>query len=449
MTEDYELSDREIEIIRLVATGASNKEIAQALVISPNTVKVHLRNIFSKLGVVSRTEATMVAIRLGWVAAPINETATTSHEEPQENGLLTENETSKLSDKPVRMRQMRWLFGLPVGALVIFVIWGFLGSQGIFIQNASNQPSPTVLTIETVSASRWSRYSSIPNAIEGMAAVRYENEFLLIGGKDDANILSTVWIYDVISDSWRKGKEKPVAVREIQAALIGEKIYVPGGLLNSGNATKVLAVYDPRQDEWEAKAELPVGLYGYALATFEGKLYLFGGWDGFSYSDKIWLYDPDQDQWTDFATLPEPGGYAVAAVVGGSIHVVGGKNETGALRRHDIFFPQRQLDGEDAWESAAALPQPRYGMGISVLADMIYLAGGENETNDPMPLLQYLPPKDQWVEIDQPPVAIGLFPAVLPYETRLFVLGGAVSEGIIAENQAYQAVYTVLMPVIQ
>src|SRR2546426_8146224 len=62
-----ELSEREQEILKLVATGASNKQIAQQLVISPNTVKVHLRNIFGKIGVATRTEAALYAIRTGQV----------------------------------------------------------------------------------------------------------------------------------------------------------------------------------------------------------------------------------------------------------------------------------------------------------------------------------------------------------------------------------------------
>ncbi len=64
---NHELSDRELEILRLVATGASNKEIAQQLVISANTVKVHLRNIFAKIGATSRTEAALYAVRAGLV----------------------------------------------------------------------------------------------------------------------------------------------------------------------------------------------------------------------------------------------------------------------------------------------------------------------------------------------------------------------------------------------
>jgi DNA-binding NarL/FixJ family response regulator len=59
------LSPREVEIIRLVATGASNKEIADQLVISEGTVKNHLSSILSKLSVRDRMQAVLKAKELG------------------------------------------------------------------------------------------------------------------------------------------------------------------------------------------------------------------------------------------------------------------------------------------------------------------------------------------------------------------------------------------------
>jgi len=81
--EISQISEREREILRLVATGATNQQIAYQLNISINTVKVHLRNIFGKIGVASRTEATVFAVRSGLVqfseAADVTPTAVASH----------------------------------------------------------------------------------------------------------------------------------------------------------------------------------------------------------------------------------------------------------------------------------------------------------------------------------------------------------------------------------
>ena len=55
--EAHGLTEREIEVLRLVAAGKSNREIAAALVISEHTVARHVQNIFAKLGVSSRTGA--------------------------------------------------------------------------------------------------------------------------------------------------------------------------------------------------------------------------------------------------------------------------------------------------------------------------------------------------------------------------------------------------------
>jgi two-component system, NarL family, response regulator LiaR len=69
------LTERETDVLRLLAQGKANKEIARSLNISEKTVKVHVSNILSKLGVQSRTQATLYAIRIGLVSANSSETS--------------------------------------------------------------------------------------------------------------------------------------------------------------------------------------------------------------------------------------------------------------------------------------------------------------------------------------------------------------------------------------
>ena len=57
------LTDRELEVLRLVAKGMNNREIAKELYISDNTVKNHVRNILEKLQLHSRMEAVMYAVK--------------------------------------------------------------------------------------------------------------------------------------------------------------------------------------------------------------------------------------------------------------------------------------------------------------------------------------------------------------------------------------------------
>ncbi len=66
--EDYEgLSQRELDVIKLMARGYNNRQIADILFISEHTVKVHIRNIFRKIGVSDRTNAVLWAIERGLV----------------------------------------------------------------------------------------------------------------------------------------------------------------------------------------------------------------------------------------------------------------------------------------------------------------------------------------------------------------------------------------------
>ncbi len=111
------LSERELEIVSLVAQGLTNREIAVRVYLSPNTVKVHLRNIFSKTGGASRTERTMLAVKEGWVAvAPMLE--------PAPSELQYEDDAAATAAAPVQTApstppwpRARWI-GLTLGLLL-------------------------------------------------------------------------------------------------------------------------------------------------------------------------------------------------------------------------------------------------------------------------------------------------------------------------------------------
>jgi DNA-binding NarL/FixJ family response regulator len=75
------LTERENDVLQLLARGASNKEIARDLSLGEKTVKTHVSNILSKLGVQSRTQAAFLALHLGLVSSHV----------PQSNAIITQS----------------------------------------------------------------------------------------------------------------------------------------------------------------------------------------------------------------------------------------------------------------------------------------------------------------------------------------------------------------------
>ena len=72
--ERSDLTEREVEVLQLVVRGLSNKAAAQAIGRMDETVKIHLRNIFAKLGVADRTEAVTVTASVRSVTSGLAKT---------------------------------------------------------------------------------------------------------------------------------------------------------------------------------------------------------------------------------------------------------------------------------------------------------------------------------------------------------------------------------------
>jgi DNA-binding CsgD family transcriptional regulator len=467
MTSENELSEREIEILRLVATGVGNKEIALRLAISPNTVKVHLRNIFTKIGVSSRTEAVLMATRMGLVEqtavylVPESETESEPEETPPSglilSGIPDTVETIEIRN-PVHPRRKIpgwfWIVGGIVGLMILGLSGLALTHTGPFALSpqATITVGPTALpVVPQPTPSRWSEISALPAGRSGMAAAVYEGAIYVMAGQTKEGVTGTVVRYRPSPGGWETLAEKPTPVSDVRGVVLGERIFVPGGKDANGKPLNIFEAYSPRINQWNSLAPLPAALSGYALAAYEGRLYLFGGWDGTAYSAAVYSYDPTANTWKTLSPLPAPRAFAIAALVESKIYVVGGFDGQQALRDVLVYFPQRDLSGDHPWENRAPLPEGRYGMGAASLANYIYLIGGVNDAQNPGALspLQYHTLGDRWATFGLPPSPVGANPAVLALDTRLHVLGGLITNSPLANQQTYQAIYTVNLPSVQ
>lgn len=439
MPNDVDLSEREREILRLVATGASNKEIAQKLVISPNTVKVHLRNIFAKIGVMSRTEATLYAIREGLVAHPAG-SATEAVNQPNGVAVSIEPPTG-FAAAWERLGRFRWLVVAAL-ALIILAAGGLVGlllvrSGGTTSGLPANANAPTL-------APRWQARAPLPEARSGLAAAVYENRIYAIAGETAQGVSGAVSVFDPQKNAWSAAAGKPTPVSDVGAALIGEKIYVPGGKLASGQPTDKMEVFDPRRDVWETGTPLPAPRSAYALATFEGRLYLFGGWDGTKAVATVFEFDPESGDWRERTPLPSARMFAGAVEAAGKILVVGGTDGTKALADVWAYYPGRDASGDRPWEQRAALPAARYAMGIASLADTVYVVGGQGSVAP----VEYLAAADQWAAFEAPKESPGWDLALAAVGNFIYVIGGREGQEVLGEVEGYQAMYTIAIPVI-
>lgn len=437
-TPENPLSEREIEILRLLVTGATNKQIAHQLVISPNTVKVHLRNIYAKIEVSSRTEASMWAVHNGVLESfpPASETET--EEAPSEDAASPEIPSAPPETTVPRPR--RWFaFALMISLALI---------AALLLGRAILRPAPTptlaVNVLDGGELSRWQTAPDLPQAISDAAAAAYDGALYLFGGQDENGLTAHAWRFVAQKEQWESLSDKPTPVSEVNAVLLGEKIYLPGGRTASGELTAALEIYDPRQSKWLQGASLPAPRTAMAVAAFEGRLYLFGGWDGREYTTDVWVYDPQRDAWETRPPLEIPRAWALAAATDTGIHLLGGENATGGLDSHLIYAPAREDTPEGPWRTALSLPQPvRRPVGAE-LAGLVYVL--DLQTASPQGWVYY-ESNETWHTMETLPEGLSPGAIVVPLDTYLHFLGGRGSQ-VLATHWMYQAIYITSIPVI-
>ncbi len=382
MTNDTPISEREREILRLVATGATNQQIADQLTISVNTVKVHLRNIFGKIGVVSRTEATVYAMRNGLVSGlvvtpdplppePVSLPSEVLIEEEPPLPLAEAPAVVLLVDLPrltpdltpdlpapsphKLVRPLLWL-GAGLTVLLVTTLLWFWRAGGVAAPLDISAVVATA-TIESNPSGRWITHTPLPRPRDGFAIAAYDPEgrLFVIGGRASGHAVTQLDRYDPQIDRWVALADKPTAISDARAISLRGRIYVPGGATDAGPTTAFEA-YDPREQSWEHLPPLPAARSRYALAVWEGRIFLMGGWDGRAPVAEVFIYDPEQKRWTTGSPLPSARMDAGAAVVAGQIYVVGG--EDGGTPLSESLRLDPSGDASARWERIAPMPQP-------------------------------------------------------------------------------------------
>lgn len=425
------LSDREIEVLRLVGQGKSNKEIAMDLDISVNTVKVHIGNIFQKINVTSRTEATLFAIEHKIIKSPANQI-----EAEQEIPAIEIPETKPTSQGV--FRQKRWLF-LVLGLLIIAALYVVIAKPA-FLMPGQN---PAEMTPQN-----WVDVASMTETRSSMAIATFEDKIIVIGGRSNLGALASVEMYDPASNAWSALKEKPTAVYDVSAVVIGEKIYVPGGVKADGSLTNVVEVFNPRKNEWESCAELPLSISAYGLASYEGQIYLFGGWDSQKPLDTVWRYDPTTDSWHQGTPMPTARLKPAVLMESGKFYVMGGSDGEGKLNTSESYSPYIELEKGNPWKVEPDLPAKISGYTAIKLYNKVAVIGEKSFTSGAIDQFHYSTAQREWQIINinseaSNPITDAAYVLVGDY---IYVIGGKVGEEYLDRVSRYQAVFTILLP---
>jgi len=415
------LSPRELEIVELVAKGLTNREIAAQAFLSHNTVKVHLRNIFAKTNVASRTELTVLAIQEGWIEAPgiqVETEGETSEEAPAGAKSQEDLELSQLAPWP----HHRWIaLMVGLGLAVIVLLLPQRSSQ----QAAASDPGVVFGPVQSsIGASAletedgWEELSPLPVRRAGLGVTAVNGRIYTVGGMTEDGPTGQLDIYQIENGSWESGTPRPLALANVGTVVVEDKLLVPGGCDVEWNPSPVTSLYDLKQDTWLEGSPLPTPLCAYALTVYQGKAYLFGGLGENGYQAVAYAYDIASDMWQALTAPHSARGFGAAAVLTNRIFYVGGYNGKQEQNVCEVYLPEA-----NRWEECMPMLQPRGGLGLASIGGRLQAIGGGWDTylgfNE-----RYDPNTNQWAAMETPIIGEWRNLGLTTWHNALYIVGG-------------------------
>ncbi len=427
------LSDREIDILKLVGQGKTNKEIAAELVISINTVKVHMANIFQKINASSRTEATLYAIEHGIIKSPATVVPDVQVLVPQSS----DQDPNKLQSF---LRRYWW-------AVILLFLLILLGSSFALSRSklfTARAPTPDIWEIMDFDA-RWQALPNLPETLTEISAFPYENNIVVFGRNADAQTISKV--FNLTTQEWSDLNPKPIWMGQAASALLAEKVYFIGGVDANGKPSVLVEVFDLRANTWEKKSDLPQALQSASAIGFEGKLYLFGGSTDKGPSLTAWVYDPSSNLWAPASPLPAERENALAVASEGKIYLTGGNAGGLPLTSSSVFNPYRPKP--ESWQPGIGLPEGYQIFNLASRGGVQYGFARDSEGRNL--LLQFEAGQQVWTQLELPSsVELRQDSDLVFLDNYLYLIGGIGAKGTASTAfDRFQVNFSNMLPMIQ
>lgn len=464
------LSEREMDVARLLATGASNGEIASDLTISPHTVKVHLRNIFEKLEVNSRTEASMMLVQRGWLTVPgVDAPAETLSTDLGEAAVFLPADAASLKPEPLLDQEpipSLWqrLYLLAGIALTIFSFF-----TPTLFSNALPAPdlltdrgSPALGKPPITDTSRWMARTPLFEPRSRMAVAKVGDKVYTIGGeKTGGSSVDTVDMYDLSISEWSESVPLPMPLANAAAAALNGRIYVAGGNFfpnpdagSKPEVSNVLWRLNTTEDEnlpdgtWTEVGTLPEPLTGSVMVATEDALYLIGGWDGESMRNEIWRVVPPQNpnapfpEWDLVNRMELSRAFFGAVYFDKRIYIVGGHDGQRELARADAFDPVA-----GTWTPLPPLTTPRGGLTLASDNRSIFAFGGG--WNEPVTTHERFDLNTKiWSNFPSPITGEWRHMVAFSHENKLYLIGGWSGDYLDVHLQYENLFQRLLIPLI-
>ena len=450
------LTERELEVVRLLSTGAGNKEIAAQLYLSPNTVKVHLRNIFTKLEAQSRVEVTMIAVRSGWVMpAPNGPTG-----EPAANGVpvavaLAPPDTSSPNDTAsAETPAATTIPGAPVSDSTAT-------PQPALVEGADATSDPaTPATPADRDQPDLTPHTEAPISAPPSPA---SDAPLMPGEKTaepapEAQPIQPIQPAQPAQPAQPEPQAAPPATRVIvpvpvapnpqplpplavwrRVLIVATLLLIVAGSLASlpalrsnaapnADGTDLIEIGNVSSDllvpgeatRWYLRSAMPAARARSAAAAANGLIYLIGGETNQTASGDVLIFDPKNNTWSPSGALkPTPAWNAAAVAIGPLIYVAGGTTSNGvATDKVEVLDTTR-----NQWQSLSPLPAPLTGHSMAALNGKLYVFGDKSTNPTTVDSYEYDIAAGAWRPIAPMPTPRSLTGAAA-FDDHIYVLGG-------------------------